>query len=78
MTITPIQHLVSVSPSDTTDLSLRALLLYIGTGGDVRVIAEPNTPAATFKNVPSGMVLAVRASRVLATGTTATDIVAVC
>ena len=61
--------------------------LYIGTGGDVKVIMNskfgPNgefptaSDAITFKNVPDGSFLPVIVDFVLLTGTTASDIIAI-
>jgi len=49
--------------------------LYVGTGGDVCLQdAHGNSPV--FKNVANGATLNVRVRRVLATGTTAGDLVA--
>ena len=61
--------------------------MYVGTGGDVKVILYGVTGASgsglptaneaiIFKNVQSGSVLNVIVDYVLSTGTTATDIVA--
>jgi hypothetical protein len=61
--------------------------LYIGTGGDVKVIMNskfgPNgefptaSDAITFKNVPDGSFLPVIVDFILLTDTTATDIIAI-
>jgi hypothetical protein len=65
----------AVVPSDSTDLTYIASALHIGVGGTVMV----NTPGGQT-NVPfivqSGQLLSQRVTRVLATGTTATGIVA--
>ena len=58
--------------------------LYIGTVGDVKVVLQDNIDSGigdveepvTFVAVPAGTILPVRAVKVLATGTTATNIVA--
>lgn len=71
----PADHAASVTPSDTVDLTYTARALYIGADGDVKLITIGGE-TVTFANVPVG-ILPVRAARVLATGTTATDIVAV-
>lgn len=77
----------AVTPSDTADLSTPSSLpadsqykpavLYVGATGDLRVTtASGNT--LTFKNVPVGF-FPVQVTRVwtLASGTTATDIIAI-
>lgn len=65
-----------ITPSDGTDLAFRCRALYVGTAGNVSVLAADGSTAVVFKNVPSGSVLMIRTTRVRATGTTATDIVA--
>lgn len=66
---------VSVTPSDSTNLSFDARALYIGTGGNV-VVVFPDNSTVTFSNVPTGSILPVIAKRVNSTSTTATNIVA--
>lgn len=51
-----------------------ATALYIGVTGDVAVVTQDRTTSVVFKAVPVG-ILPVRVSKVLSTGTTATDIV---
>lgn len=63
-----------ITPSDTASFkSCRAL--YVGTTGDVRLKALSGN-IATYTAVPAGQYLYVRATQVLQTGTTATNIVA--
>ena len=62
-------------PSDATELAMVTKALYIGTGGNVTVRAVGATSDVTFKNVPTGATIDVRAQFVRATGTTAADIV---
>lgn len=65
---------VAVTPSDSTSLSgVRAL--YVGVAGDVAVTMKGSSTAVTFKAVPVG-ILPIQVSKVMATNTTATDIVA--
>lgn len=66
----------SVTPHDTNPLATVPKGLYIGTGGDVVLRGVNGGTDVTFKNVPDGKDLPVRASHVRATGTTASDIVA--
>lgn len=67
---------VAVTPNDNTDLPLTSRGLFIGTGGHVAVILDKDAASVVLKNIPSGSVLPIRIRRVLATGTTALDIVA--
>jgi hypothetical protein len=69
-----LRHAV-VTPDDNADLPVVPRGLRIGTGGDLRMRDADGTDL-TWTNVASGSVLAFRARRVLATGTTASDILA--
>lgn len=64
----------AVTPSDSTDIRpTRAV--YVGGAGDVKVdMASEGT--VTFVGVNAGTVLPIQATRVYATGTTATNLVA--
>ena len=66
----------AVVPSDTDLLSVVPKALYIGTGGDVVLRGAGGTADVVFRNVASGQVIDVRAGYVRATGTSASDIVA--
>ena len=78
-----------VTPSDTIGYAtnIDRSCLYVGVAGDVKVIlsgvvgaAGSGFPTATeaivFKAVPAGSILPVIVDYVLATGTTATDMIA--
>ena len=65
-----------VIPSDAEPLPEASRALYIGTGGDITLVLTADTNPVTLKNVPAGMLLPVRVKQVLATGTTASDLVA--
>jgi hypothetical protein len=68
---------VAVTPSDTTDLPTYAKALYIGTSGDIAVIpvGSPTDTSVIFSGHPTGY-FRVQVRRVLSTGTTAGNIVA--
>lgn len=65
----------AVTPSDASDLAKYAKALYIGVTGDVTVLPIDNADGATllFKAHPVGY-MPVGVRKVLATGTTATNI----
>ena len=65
----------AVTPSDSVALTFKARALYIGVSGDVTVFRPDGVTAVTFKSVAVG-ILPIRCSYVKATGTTATNIVA--
>ena len=71
----PAREAVSVTPNDSSDLGNTTRSIYIGTSGDIAVHMVGESTAVIFKAVPVG-VLPIRADRVLATGTTAADLVA--
>lgn len=66
----------AVNPHDTDELPVIPKALYVGTGGTVTLRGMAGAADVVFRNVASGQVLDVRARFVRATGTTATDIVA--
>lgn len=65
----------AITPNDTTVLSPRPRALYIGTAGDLALVGKDGGAAVVFQNVPVG-VLQVRPTKVMATDTAASDIVA--
>lgn len=72
----PVWGAVAVTPADGSDLArLPTRSLYIGVTGDVKVDMMNGDLGITFKAVPVG-VIPVRVTRVYATGTTATNILA--
>jgi len=73
----PARRAEAVTPSDSTDLNAYAKALYIGGAGDLRLIpvGADDAEIVTLKAHPIGYV-AIQTRRVLATGTTATFIVA--
>lgn len=76
--ITAARHAQPVTPNDTTDLGRVTSSIFVGVAGDLALILanDPDTAPVTFKAVPAGSVLQVQARRVMATGTAATNIVA--
>ena len=70
----PANGLLAISPSDSVDAAYKVRQIYVGTGGDVRVMQ--GGVAVTFKNVPAGATLGpFLVDKVMATGTTAADLV---
>lgn len=75
----PAGQFAAVTPHASTDIAQvlgeypRAL--YVGVAGDLGVVGV-NGEVVTFKGAAAGSVIPVRCRRVNATGTTATDIVA--
>lgn len=72
----PGVSLKAVTPHSSSDLPDGVCkALYVGTGGDLDVVAENDASAVTLENVPSGTWIPVRARAVRSTST-ADDIVA--
>ena len=70
----PARGAFAVTPDDDVSLSgVRAL--YIGVSGDVSIVTRGRVTPVVFKSAPIG-ILPVQATKVRATGTTATNIVA--
>lgn len=72
----PAYHATAVTPHNTNELAHYSRALYIGTGGDISVVAVGDDTAVTFANIPDGSTLPLRVKIVKSTGTDATDIVA--
>jgi hypothetical protein len=71
----PADDAAPVTPSDTTVIQLTRGL-YIGGTGDVTVTMAARGNDVTYSGVPAGAILPIRVTRVKATATTATSIVA--
>lgn len=65
----------AVTPHDSTNFSSMTRALYVGVTGNVTVVMKSGA-VVLFSAVPVGTILPVRCSRVNATGTTASGIVA--
>jgi len=70
----PASGATAISPSDSVDLTHVTRAIYVGGSGDLAVTMKDGG-TAIFRNMIGGTVIAIRAARVLVTGTTATDIV---
>lgn len=72
----PAENAAAVTPNDSTDLTTATRGLYIGGAGDVVVDMVGGETSVPFTGLIAGNVYPLRVIRVRATGTTATDIVA--
>jgi hypothetical protein len=70
----PRRKAAAVTPHDTTTFD-EPSILWIGVGGDLRVLPWDNADPVTFKNVPTGPFDQREVKKVLATGTTASEII---
>lgn len=66
-----------VVPSDTADLPTIGKALYVGTGGTIVMRGLGDADARTWAKVPDGAMIPFRAARILATGTTAADLLVI-
>lgn len=64
-----------VTSSDKDDLPNVSRWIYVGSTGDVQVILMGGQ-TVLFTAVPAGTLLPIRVTRVMAAGTTASDVVA--
>jgi hypothetical protein len=72
----PVMNAAAITPNDGTDLAQFTRFVYVGGTGDITVNMAGTGASIVFKAVPVGTVLPIRVARVLATGTTATNLVA--
>jgi hypothetical protein len=73
--ISPASDCFGVTPSDSLDLARSTRAIYVGTGGDLKVLTIGSSSPVTFRNIISGSILDIRIRQVFATGTTAQDLV---
>jgi hypothetical protein len=80
--LTPDNELASaidaaaIVPNDAADLPYVTRSIYVGTAGDVTLLLRSASAPVTYKSVPAGTRLMVSATRVYATGTTASNMLA--
>lgn len=73
--LSPAMNAFAVAPNDGADIAFVSKRLFVGTTGNVK-LTTVGGQTVTYNAVPSGTYLQVRASRVFATGTTASNIIA--
>ena len=64
----------AVTPDDGADLAFVTRAVYVGQGGDMNITLKSGD-TIVLRGIQAGVIYPLRAVRVLATGTTATDIV---
>lgn len=72
--VNPVGKAAEVTPTDT-NLSQITRAIYIGGGGDLRVMMAADNAIVWHRNLAAGMYYPLRVKQIM-TGTTATDIVA--
>ena len=68
-------HAFSITPSDTDELPYVINRLYVGVAGDIKVTLVGDATPITLKAVPVGLISGLRIRHVIATGTTATNLI---
>lgn len=66
----------AITPDDVTELAGPTRGVYVGGAGDLTVDMADGGPAVTFVGVLAGSLLPIQVTKVYATGTTATNMVA--
>ena len=76
--LAPYTRAVTITPSDSTDLTEtpRALQIHAGTGSTPVKVTMAGDSAAVTMNLQTGYIFPLRVSRVWATGTSATTVIA--
>lgn len=72
--ISPLENGFAITPHNTNELAHITRELYVGTGGNIALELKEGD-SITLTNVADSMRLPLRVRKVLATGTTATNIV---
>lgn len=72
--VAPALGAEAITPSDSTELTYLTRGIFVGQTGDLTVRMFKGE-TITLRNVQAGMVYALRASQVLASGTTASDLI---
>ncbi|MEO5620060.1 MAG: hypothetical protein ABIQ85_04005 [Cypionkella sp.] len=70
----PALHATALTPSDSTPLSVATRAIYVGTAGNLRV-EMVSGDVVTLTAVAAGAIYPLRVAQVMATGTTATNLV---
>jgi len=70
----PASFAAAITPNDSTDLTMATRGIYIGGDGNLSVVTVGDQ-TVLFSNVVAGSILPIRVKRVMATNTTATNLV---
>jgi hypothetical protein len=70
----PAFHAFAITPNDSTNFAETTRALFAGSAGNIAAVMASGAEI-TFASVTAGTILPVRVNKVLASGTTARDIV---
>jgi len=70
----PVSSGAAITPDDANDLTYETRGIYIGAAGDLKVTLAQDRSTVTFTALSVGVIHPIAASRIWATGTTATGI----
>lgn len=70
----PADHAAAITPNDSTDLAKSTRSIWVGGAGNVELVTVSGE-TVTFSGAAAGSIIPIRAQRVRATGTTATNLV---
>lgn len=73
--LTSAVEFFAITPDDDNDLVQVPRAIYVGGAGDLAVIQLKGGDPVIFKGVTAGQTLVISPARVVAAGTTATDLV---
>lgn len=73
----PAKQAFAIAPNDAADLTVSTRGIYVGSGGNLRLLLVGDTTPVTFENVIGGVTHPFRVRRVYATGTDATGLIGV-
>lgn len=72
----PFSRSIAVTPDNNVDLEIYPRFLWVGGAGNLELMFEGDDTAQIMYNVPAGFYVVGFVKRVLATNTTATNILA--
>tara|TARA_R110000824_G_scaffold194375_5_gene376996 strand:+ start:6286 stop:6549 length:264 start_codon:yes stop_codon:yes gene_type:complete len=72
--IEPSHELLTITPSDTLELTHSVRAIFVGGTGNITLIDSKGT-SHVLVGIPAGATLAIKPTKIMATGTTATSIV---
>ena len=67
---------LNVTPSDTVNMPFRCRVVWCGAGGNIAFMGRDGVTVCTMTGVPGNQWVLLRTNRIMATGSTATGILA--